>query len=93
MASGQSAVDSKSGVTLYDEGNLWAKSIAHVGVERIVILGLKSKPKSVKVKGEELVWSWETGVEAGGKVEGTASRLTIKNPRLGIIDAWEVIIE
>jgi alpha 1,3-glucosidase len=91
-ASEQSEANLSSAITPYDaEGNIWAKAIAHVGIERIVILGMKSSPKSVKVAGEDVEWTWEAGADAKGKKEDTASRLTVKNPRVGVVGGWEMV--
>ncbi|WWD16176.1 hypothetical protein CI109_100601 [Kwoniella shandongensis] len=83
----------EKGVAPYDpEGNSWAQSIGHVKVEEIVVLGLKSKPKSVKVRGEEVEWKWTDGVSSSGKKEGGASELKIKNPGVGVVYDWAVEI-
>ena len=86
---------SLSGTALatYDEADVWTQAIGHVKIERIVVLGMKSKPKSVSAAGVELNFSWEDGTAAGGKKEGTASRLTIKNPGVGVVDGWAIVIE
>jgi alpha 1,3-glucosidase len=63
-ASGQSESNLVDGVTPYDEGNLWANAIAHVRVERIVILGMKKQTRSVTIAGESVEWSWEGGADS-----------------------------
>lgn len=75
-------------------GNEWARKIDDVRVEKIVVLGLQKKPSKVSVDGEvtELEWVWEAGKAANGKSEGTASRLTIKNPSVRIVRAWNIRI-
>lgn len=75
-------------------GNEWARKIDDVRVEQIVVLGLQKKPTKVSVDGEagELAWNWESGKAANGKSEGTASRLTIKNPGVRIVREWNVRI-
>ena len=91
-AKGQSEVETQKGVTVYDDSNPWAKSIAHVKVERIVILGMKSEPKTITVAGQALEWTWTGGVASGGKKEGQASELVIKNPGVGVVSGWELDI-
>jgi alpha 1,3-glucosidase len=76
----------------YQEKNGWAQAIGHVKVEQLVVLGLKSEPKSVTVAGQRVQWSYEAGAASGGKQEGTASRLTIKKPGVGVVSGWEVVI-
>jgi len=92
-AAGQSAAEGRTDVTPYDAENVWAKSIGHVKVERIVVLGLKGKPSKVTVKGQEVEWTWEDGKAASGKKAGQSSRLTVKSPGVGVVGAWEVKIE
>jgi len=49
-------------------------------VERVVVLGLASAPKSVAVAGRAVDFSW------------TAGALTIRRPELPMAGAWEVIL-
>lgn len=80
-------------VANYDpESNAWAQAIAHVKVERIVILGLKSKPRSIKADGTEPEWTWEDGVASNTKKEGMGSRLVVKNPGVAVTTTWEVVV-
>ncbi|TFY80103.1 hypothetical protein EWM64_g3909, partial [Hericium alpestre] len=64
-----------------------------VRVEKIVVLGLARKPSSVVLAGKELEWAFVPGVAAAGKKEGTASVLTIKDPRVGVASDWEIVIK
>lgn len=74
--------------------NEFAKSIESVRVEKIVVLGLSSKPKSVAVDGSQaLEFIYTAGVPAVGKKEGTASVLVVKDPGVAITKDWEVSIE
>ncbi|KAJ7736818.1 glycoside hydrolase family 31 protein [Mycena metata] len=78
----------------YNPGNEFAKTIGEVRVEKVVVLGLASKPTSVKVEGgNELVWEYTPGVAAGGKGEGVASVLTIKDPKVLIVKDWAIVIQ
>lgn len=52
-----------------------------VRVERISVVGLGAKPKSVKVDGQDLVWSYEGDV------------LTIKDPKVLITRDWSIVID
>ncbi|GHJ85091.1 hypothetical protein NliqN6_1493 [Naganishia liquefaciens] len=72
----------------------WASQIADVHVEKLVILGLETKPTSVTVEGEagDLAWVWEDGCAATDKAEGTASRLTIKAPGVRVLREWSIRI-
>ncbi|TRM68910.1 glycoside hydrolase family 31 protein [Schizophyllum amplum] len=78
---------------VYSPGNAYAKEIAGVRVERVVVLGA-GKPKKVTLGdgGRELVWEFVPGVAAGGKKEGTASVLTIKDPKALIVEDWDIVI-
>jgi len=74
--------------------NKFAKSIESVRVEKAVIMGLSSKPKSVKVEGgQNLEFVYDAGVAAGGKKEGQASILTIKDPGVTISKDWAIVID
>jgi alpha 1,3-glucosidase len=74
--------------------NKFAQSIESVRVERIAILGLSSKPKSVKVEGgQELEFAYDAGVAAGGKKEGDASVLIIKDPGVAVSNDWAIVID
>ncbi|KAJ7935332.1 glycoside hydrolase family 31 protein [Mycena leptocephala] len=81
-------------LTSYDQSNAYAKTIADVRVEKIVVEGLAGKPTSVKVEGgKELVWEYTSGIAAGGKGEGVASVLTIKDPKVLVVKDWAVVIQ
>jgi alpha 1,3-glucosidase len=81
-------------LTSYDQSNAYAKTIADVRVEKIVVEGLTGKPTSVKVEGgKELVWEYTPGIAAGGKGEGVASVLTIKDPKVLVVKDWAVVIQ
>lgn len=78
----------------YNPTNTFAKDIASVRVERIVILGVPGKPKSVKTAGGKAVeFTWTGGAKASSKKEGTASVLVLKDPGLFITQDWTVVIE
>lgn len=83
------------GVTLetYNPKNAFAKEIEEVRVEKVVVLGLNTKPSSVKVEnGAELYWEYVPGVAASDKKEGTASVLHIKDPKVLVTEDWAIII-
>jgi len=81
-------------VAVYDTSNSYAQSIKHVRVEKVVVLGLSKKPSKVVVEeGKDLEWSFEEGVASGGKKDGFASVLTIKDPGVLIIHDWSIVIE
>jgi alpha 1,3-glucosidase len=80
--------------------NPFQTGISSVRVERVVVLGLPSKPKRVSVEGgRELEWEYAPGTSAaaggGGKRSGeggVASVLTIKDPALGVAADWAIRI-
>ena len=78
----------------YDPLNSFAKSIASVKVEKIAVLGLNSKPTSIRTSdGTALDWEWTDGVMAKGSKEGLSSVLTIKNPNVHVVSDWSIFIE
>ncbi|KAG5650951.1 hypothetical protein H0H81_010429 [Sphagnurus paluster] len=78
----------------FNPANAYAQSIADVRVEKVVVVGLNSKPKTVKVEGgADLNWEFTLGVAAADKKEGTASILTIKDPRVSVVKDWAIIVE
>jgi mannosyl-oligosaccharide alpha-1,3-glucosidase len=78
----------------YDPSNEYAKSIAEIRVEKIVIVGLSAKPSSVKIHGgQELIWEYVPGVASGEKKEGGASLLVIRDPKVLIVKDWSIEIE
>ena len=89
------AVDGVDLVGYDANNNKYAKSIVDVRVEKVVVVGLGSKPSSVKVQGsnEPLTWTWTPGVGASEKKEGAASVLTIKDPKVLIMMDWTVEIQ
>ncbi|GJJ08411.1 hypothetical protein Clacol_002627 [Clathrus columnatus] len=89
---GNKAVDAE--LTTYIPSNTFAQSVKDVRIERIVVLGLSKKPRQIKLdNGRILDWSFEDGVSAVGKKEGTTSVLTIKDPAVKITQDWVVNIE
>ncbi|KAG6873139.1 hypothetical protein C0995_002513 [Termitomyces sp. Mi166 len=78
----------------FNPANEYAKSIADVRVEKVVVVGLSEKPKNVKVEnGVELAWDYTPGVTAADKKEGVAGVLSIKDPKVLITQDWAIIIE
>jgi alpha 1,3-glucosidase len=78
----------------YDPANEYAKSIAEIRVEKIVIVGLSAKPSRVKIQGgQELIWEYISGVASGEKKEGLASLLVIRDPRVSIVKDWTIEVE
>lgn len=80
-------------VGAYAPTNGWAQAIAHVRVERIVVLGLAAAPKAVRVAGQDVAFEWEKGVAASGARAGRASELTLKNPPVLVASDWEITFE
>ncbi|KAG6865118.1 hypothetical protein C0991_005018 [Blastosporella zonata] len=78
----------------FNPANEYAKSIADVRVEKVVVVGLTERPKSVKIEGgEELIWEFAPGVAASDKKEGPASILHIKDPKVLITKDWAIVIQ
>jgi len=79
----------------YNPVNDYAKAVADVRVEKMVIVGLSYAPTSVKVEGSDvaLKWEWTPGVGADGKKEGTASILTVKDPKTLITKDWTIVVQ
>lgn len=80
-------------LTTYDSSNEFAKRIADVRIEKIVVLGLAAKPSSVAAAGKKVQWNFTPGVAASDKREGTASMLVIKDPKLPITADWEIVVQ
>jgi alpha 1,3-glucosidase len=87
------ATAANDAVATYSPANGWAERIAHVRVERVVVLGLKASPRRVTVDGEPVEFDWQKGLEAAGRREGRASELTLKNPPVKIASDWEIRFE
>ena len=79
-------------VVPYEESDEWARAIGHVAFEKIVILGIKRRPHSVSVGGQELPWTFQDGQASGARKEGQASELVVKSPGLAVVDSWEIQI-
>lgn len=78
----------------FSPSNNFAQSIESVRVEKIAVIGLSSKPKSVKVEGgQALEFVYDAGVAAGGKKEGVASVLIIKDPGVAISKDWAIVVD
>ncbi|KAL5483105.1 ROT2 [Sanghuangporus weigelae] len=83
----------------YTPSNAFAQSMQRVRIERIIVLGLETKPGSVKTSdGRTLQWEFEDGVgtvdkKSKGKKEGKASVLVVKNPGVGAVEDWDIVIE
>ncbi|KAF8608373.1 glycoside hydrolase family 31 protein [Ceratobasidium sp. AG-I] len=85
------AVD-QAALQRYDQENAFAKDLAKVRVERIVVLGLNKTPKRVLNEGVNVEFSWEEGVPSDGSKEGKASVLLIKNPGLLVVKKWGLFV-
>jgi alpha 1,3-glucosidase len=88
-----SVAASGSNIETYNPtGNAWAQAIAHVKVERIVVLGLKAEPKSVTVGGQVAVeYTFEKGLSSDSKKTGMGSRLVVKSPGVSVVEDWEIV--
>jgi alpha 1,3-glucosidase len=69
-------------------------AISDVRVEKIVVLGLEKSPKAVKVGSESLAFTWSSGVSASGSIMGgKASELVVKDPKVLLVQDWEIVFE
>lgn len=82
----------ETGIAVYEQGNAFAEAVSHVKINSVVFLGLSNKPASIKSNGVELEFEWEGGKDAKGKKEGKASELRVKNPGVGVVDDWEIVL-
>ena len=75
--------------------NSFAKTIAGVRVERIIVLGVADKPAKITLENgaTELDWEYQPGVGAKGKKEGTAGLLVIRDPAVRIVDDWSIEVD
>ncbi|KAH7906684.1 glycoside hydrolase family 31 protein [Hygrophoropsis aurantiaca] len=79
-------------IAAVDPQNAYARSIAHVRVEKVVVVGLGAKPASVQEDGgKELVWEYTPGVS--GDKEGQAGILVIKDPSVSVVNDWALVIK
>ncbi|KIJ66056.1 glycoside hydrolase family 31 protein [Hydnomerulius pinastri MD-312] len=93
ISSKDPAASSPARLPSYNPTNAFARSIEHVRVERIVVLGVHSKPASVEVEGsaKKLEWEYEAGEGEGeGKKAGV---VVIKDPAVGITSDWVVVVK
>jgi alpha 1,3-glucosidase len=87
------AVDGAA-LTRIDSANEFAKSLSDVRVEKIIIVGLGSRPKKVSlVGGSGLTFDFASGVPANGKEDALAGYVTIKDPGVGITKEWVIEIQ
>lgn len=82
----------------YNPENAYARTIASVNVDDIVIYGLSSKPTCVKAPGQlrGLDYEWTEGVSsgAGSRKNGQVSSvLRIKGAGLPITKNWQVVLD
>lgn len=97
----------KDVLTRYDPDNAFATELneKNIRVEKIVVLGLKSAPKAVKLEKQKekdggapernLEWEWIQGVGAmeGKKALGRSSELRIRDPKVKVGKTWSIVIE
>lgn len=77
----------------YDTQNAYAKSMESVRVEKVQVIGVGSKPTSVKLEGgADLEFEYVSGLPSGGKKEGVAGYIVVKDPRVLIKDDWAILI-
>ncbi|KAG6333168.1 hypothetical protein ID866_5923 [Astraeus odoratus] len=80
-------------VALYNPANGFAQDISGVRVERVIVFGVDTRPKTVNVgDGRTVEWEWEEGVGFGATAEGKAGVLVIRDPAVGIASDWEIVV-
>ncbi|KAG8844242.1 hypothetical protein FRB91_002752 [Serendipita sp. 411] len=78
-------------VVPFGQPGQFKKSIGEVRVEKVIVLGLKSKPAKVSIGGVEIEWQFAPGVAAkSGADGGVASVLTIRDPAVKIVEDWSI---
>ncbi|KAH7883316.1 glycoside hydrolase family 31 protein [Phlebopus sp. FC_14] len=83
---------SAGGLAVYEPGNVFAKSMEGVRVERIVVDGVGERPVGVSAGGVEVEWEWEEGVGYDDKRGGRAGVLVIRDPAVGIANDWTIVV-
>lgn len=79
-------------MSVYDPQNEFARSIREVRVEKVVVVGLGTKPVSVVLEsGRELEWEYTPGV--GSEKEGQPGVLVVKDPAVGVAEDWAIIVK
>ncbi|KAI6046390.1 glycoside hydrolase family 31 protein, partial [Pisolithus marmoratus] len=72
-------------VVVHNPANAFAESVSGVRVERVIVLGVGSRPTAVRVNGGAMVeWEWQEGI--GGGV------LVIRDPAVGIASDWQITV-
>ena len=80
----------------YSNENAFAKKIADVVVDDIVVLGLKSRPSCITAHGSSLPFDWQDGLSSNAgkrKSGGKASVLRIGAASLPVVKDWTLRIE
>jgi alpha 1,3-glucosidase len=79
-------------VGVYDPSNEFARSVGVVRVEKVVVVGLGTKPVSVVLEsGRELVWEYIPGL--GSEKEGQPGVLVVKDPAVGVTEDWAIVVK
>lgn len=80
-------------VAVYNPANVFAESVSGVRVERMIVLGVGSRPALVSVNGGSTVeWEWQEGIGSGATTEGKAGVLVIRDPAVGITSDWQITV-
>ncbi|KAF8631083.1 hypothetical protein AX17_005169 [Amanita inopinata Kibby_2008] len=74
----------------YNPKNGYAKSVGDVRVEKVVVVGLEKRPRSVKVEGSGVELAWEYVPGAGEGKKGEANQLVIRDPKVSIVKDWTI---
>lgn len=80
-------------VVVYNPANAFAKSVSGVRVERVIVVGVGSRPTVVSVNGGSTVeWEWQGGIGYGATTESKAGVLVIRDPAVGIASDWQIAV-
>jgi alpha 1,3-glucosidase len=73
---------------------VFVEAISGVRVEKIVVLGLDKPPKEIKVGSASIPFTWTSGVSASGSLlGGKSSELVVKDPKVLVVQDWEIVFE
>ena len=79
-------------VGAYDPLNEFARGVGEVRVEKVVVVGLGTKPVSVVLEsGEDLEWEYTHGL--GSEKEGQPGVLIVKDPAVGVAEDWTIVVK
>lgn len=80
-------------VVVHNPANAFAESVSGVRVERVIVLGVGSRPTAVRVNGGAMVeWEWQEGIGSSATTEGKGGVLVIRDPAVGVASDWQITV-